>query len=224
MPKPPSPIVLVISNSPSRVPAARVSAWPGPPVAPEGGAVVGIEVVPEVDIDVGGRALRHRRRNRLRRRGSRSGAAADGAGICPVRGPPGGRMMVRSSSSGFMQRSPPWRRGTACRRLGTTGMVPNSTARQPLHRLEQVHVSAAYRQFLAPAANPHEQAAQLVAPGAREMVEVDDRRAVDLLEARRIELRRQLGDRACGSGARRSRATQVYLSSAWKNSTSATSI
>ena len=73
-------------------------------------------------------------------------------------------------------------------------MVPNSTARQSLHGLEQMHVSAAYRQFLTPAANPHEQAAELVAPGAGEMVEIDDGRAVDLLEARRIEQRRQLGD------------------------------
>jgi hypothetical protein len=77
----------------------------------EGAAVVGIELVPEVGLEVavavaaavigivaaivcvGGEAA--------------PGAAAGEAGTCPVRGPPGGRMMVRSSSSGFMQRSPP---------------------------------------------------------------------------------------------------------------------
>ena len=53
MPKPPSPIVLVTSNSPSRVPASRVSAWFGPPVVTDGGAVVGMEVA-EADVEVAG--------------------------------------------------------------------------------------------------------------------------------------------------------------------------
>ena len=108
MPKPPSPIVLVTSNSPSRVPASRVSAWFGPPVVTDdGGAVVGIDVAAEVGIDVAAEVDRHRLRRRV---GRAAEPAAGDAGICPVRGPPGGRMMVRSSSSGFMQRSPPWRR------------------------------------------------------------------------------------------------------------------
>ena len=115
------------------------------------------------------------------------GARGDG-GICPVRGPPGGRMMVRSSSSGFMQSSrraprecmPPARDD----RHGTERSGPRR-----LHRLEEVHVGAAYRQFLTPAAHPHEQAAAPVAPGAGEVIEGDVGRAVDLLEAIGIELR-----------------------------------
>jgi hypothetical protein len=87
MPKPPSPMVLVTSNSPSRVPASSVSAWLGPPVV--GDAVVGIELGPDVGIDVaagraaaivcvgaaGGIALRRRiRRCRASRRASGNAA------------------------------------------------------------------------------------------------------------------------------------------------------
>ena len=87
MPKPPSPIVLVTSNSPSRVPASRVSAWFGPPVVTDGGAVVGMRGRrPMLGADVigivcvGGEAARGGGRRCRNLPGSRSaGRANDGA-------------------------------------------------------------------------------------------------------------------------------------------------
>ena len=72
------------------------------------------------------------------------------------------------------------------------------------HRLEEVDVGAAHRQLAGVAAHAHEEPAELVAARAREVVEVDDRRPVHLDEPLGVELRRELGDRRCGSGAPRS--------------------
>jgi hypothetical protein len=84
-------------------------------VLTEGAAVVGIDVAPDVGIEVAGD-----RGEGIVCVGANGGIACVGgyaapgvaavdAGCCPVRGPPGGRMMVRSSSSGFMQLVPPRR-------------------------------------------------------------------------------------------------------------------